>query len=194
MSIETSHTSPRRTSVEKQSAVDVSHNVIVLLKQDHASVKKMFSQFEKCAKREDHSGKLEIANTICVELLVHMLVEEEIFYPAARQVIHDDDMLNEANVEHASAKDLIAQIQATDPTDALYDAKIKVLSEYILHHVKEEETELFPRVRATRQLDLKQMATLLTARRKALMAQLYGRNGKADTERIRRMAGMGESH
>lgn len=122
-------------------------DAIQLLLDDHKKVKKLFKEFEKLAKKEDVEGKVEIANQICEELTVHAMIEEEIFYPAARAAIKDDDMLNEAAVEHATAKDLIAQIQEMSGDDEMYDAKVKVLSEYIDHHVEEEETEMFPKAK-----------------------------------------------
>ena len=84
---------------------------------------------------------------ICVTLTVHATIEEELFYPAAREAEVETDLLDEAEVEHASAKDLIAQIEGMGPDDELYDAKVTVLGEYIDHHVKEEEGEMFPKCR-----------------------------------------------
>jgi hemerythrin superfamily protein len=104
-------------------------------------------------------------------LVVHTTLEEEIFYPAAREALGDeDDLIDEAAVEHASAKDLIAQIQSSDPNDDLYDAKVKVLGEYIDHHVKEEESEMFPKVRKT-ELDLKSLGESLMQRKEELMGE-----------------------
>ena len=84
---------------------------------------------------------------ICAELTAHATAEEEIFYPAARAAIDKVELIDEADIEHASAKDLIAQIEGSSPSDGHYDAKVKVLGEYIDHHVQEEEGEIFPKVR-----------------------------------------------
>jgi hemerythrin-like domain-containing protein len=102
-----------------------------------------------------------------MELKIHTAIEEEIFYPAAREALKDDDLLDEAEVEHASAKDLIAQIEAGSPADDKWDAKVKVLSEYIKHHVKEEQNEMFPQVKKTK-LDLKALGALLLQRKEEL--------------------------
>lgn len=119
-------------------------DAVALLKQDHDEVKAMFKQYEELGDRA-FSGKQKLAEKICLELTRHAIAEEEIFYPAVRADADDaDDLVDEATVEHASAKDLIAQIHAMDPHDDLYDAKVKVLGEYIEHHVKEEEQEMFP--------------------------------------------------
>jgi hemerythrin superfamily protein len=118
------------------------------LTEDHARVKKMFKQYDKLAQSEsDESERQELASMICAELTAHATAEEEIFYPAARKVLNEVDLLDEAEVEHASAKELIAQIQEASPDDELFDAKVKVLGEYINHHVQEEEGEMFPKVR-----------------------------------------------
>lgn len=122
-------------------------DAVVLLKQDHAAVKSMFDEYEKLGARAFVS-KQKLARTICLELTKHALAEEEIFYPAVREKGDEaEDLVDEATVEHASAKDLIAQINSMDAHDDLYDAKVKVLGEYIDHHVKEEENEMFPLAR-----------------------------------------------
>jgi hemerythrin-like domain-containing protein len=141
-------------------------DAIALLKADHAKVKKMFKEFDKL---KDAGKKQDLANVICSELKVHTTIEEEIFYPAAREALADDDLLDEAEVEHASAKDLIAQIEGSSPDGDKWDAKVKVLGEYIDHHVEEEHTEMFPKVRKTR-LDLKALGQELLLRKKQLAA------------------------
>ena len=121
-------------------------DAIAMLKADHAKVKSLFEQFEGLSDRSKVSKK-KIADQICMELSIHAEVEEQVFYPAVREPVNDNDLMNEAEVEHASAKELIAQIMEMDPGDDLYDAKVKVLSEQIEHHVGEEEKEMFPKVR-----------------------------------------------
>ena len=126
-----------------------SQDAIALLKEDHRKVEKLFDQYED-EKDGDEDTKRQLAERICAELTAHAQLEEEVFYPWVKENIDDDemDMLEEAYIEHASAKDLIAQIQGATEVDATYDAKVKVLSEYIKHHVKEEENELFEEVKA----------------------------------------------
>ncbi len=144
-----------------------------LLDADHKAVKKMFKEYEELTSSKAKSAeqkKLDLARQICQELTVHATIEEEIFYPALRAVFSDTDLLAEAEVEHASAKDLIAQIEAMDSADEMFDAKVKVLGEYIDHHVKEERNEMFPKARSARGLDLVAMREELQARKDALMA------------------------
>jgi hypothetical protein len=105
-----------------------------------------------------------------MSLKAHTTIEEEIFYPAAREVLEEEDLLDEAEVEHASAKDLIEQIEGMSPQDDLYDAKVTVLGEYIDHHVKEEETEMFPKLRKT-DLDLKSMGDQMESRKDQLILE-----------------------
>jgi hemerythrin-like domain-containing protein len=143
-------------------------NAIELLMDDHKKVKKLFKEFEKLSKQEDVDGKVEIANQICEELTVHAMLEEEIFYPAARDAIGDEDIVNEAIVEHASAKDLIAQIQEMSGDDEMYDAKVTVLSEYINHHVEEEEKEMFPKAKKAK-MDLEGLGVQIMERKEELM-------------------------
>jgi hemerythrin superfamily protein len=145
-----------------------------LLDADHRAVKKMFKEFEELTgSRARNAGqkKLELARRICMELTVHAQIEEEIFYPALRAVIKETDLLDEAEVEHQSAKDLIAQIQAEPEIDDKVEAKVKVLGEYIDHHVKEERGEIFPKARSARKLNLVAMREDLLARKEELMAE-----------------------
>jgi hemerythrin superfamily protein len=141
-----------------------------LLERDHAEVKKLFKRYEKLADTEaDGAERQELAEQICAMLTVHATIEEEIFYPAAREAEVEDDLLDEAEVEHASAKDLIAQIRSMGPDDELYDAKVTVLGEYIDHHVQEEEGQMFPKCRRAK-MDLAGLATALAERKSELMA------------------------
>ncbi len=143
-----------------------------LLDTDHKAVKKMFKTYEELAGSKARGAaqkKLELAHQICQELTVHATVEEEIFYPALREALKETDILAEAEVEHAGAKDLIAQIEAMEEADEMFDAKVKVLGEYIDHHVKEERNEIFPKARAAKSLDLVAMRDELMARKEALM-------------------------
>jgi len=143
-----------------------------LLARDHAEVKKLFKQYEKLADAEAEGEERQaLAERICAMLTVHATIEEEIFYPAAREADVEDDLLDEAEVEHASAKDLIAQIQSMSPDDELYDAKVKVLGEYVDHHVQEEEGEMFPKCRRAK-MDLAGLAQALAERKSELMAEM----------------------
>ena len=130
---------------------------------DHREVKAMFKEFEGLTDRSK-IGKKKIADQICDALTLHTIIEEEIFYPAVREAIKDDDLMDEALVEHASAKELIAEIAGMEPGEELYDAKVTVLSEQIDHHVSEEEGTMFPKVRKTN-LDLVQLGEVMQARK-----------------------------
>jgi len=142
------------------------------LDNDHKAVKKLFKAYEELMESKARSTaqkKLELAREICQELTVHATIEEEIFYPALRAVLKETDLLAEAEVEHAGAKDLIAQIEAAQEANEMFDAKVTVLGEYIDHHVKEERNEIFPKARAIKKLDLVAMRDELEARKEALM-------------------------
>lgn len=146
-----------------------------LLESDHRAVKKMFKEYEELASSKARSAaqrKTELAKEICMELSVHALIEEEIFYPALRKALSETDLLDEAEVEHQTAKDLIAQIEAMDDSPEILDAKVKVLGEYVDHHVKEERNEIFPKARAARKLDLVKMRDQLEARKAELLEEL----------------------
>lgn len=146
-----------------------------LLDADHKAVKKMFTEYEELteAKGNTREKKRALAERICNELMVHAQIEEEIFYPAIRKPVKDDLMMNEAEVEHTAAKDLIAQIQGMDVSDPMFDAKVTVLGEYIDHHVKEERSEMFTKARATK-VDLVKLRDQLQMRKEELMAELEG--------------------
>ncbi|MBB3638555.1 MULTISPECIES: hemerythrin domain-containing protein [Variovorax] len=146
-----------------------------LLDTDHKNVKKLFTAYDELAHSRAASAtekKRDLAMQICMELQVHTQLEEEIFYPALREAIKEVDLLDEAEVEHASAKELIAQIQDATEVDEKFDAKVKVLGEYIDHHVKEERNEIFVKARAARGLDLVAMREQLAQRKEELMAEM----------------------
>jgi hemerythrin-like domain-containing protein len=145
------------------------NHAIKLLMADHAKVKKLFKEFEKLTKKKEEAGKQELAEQICRELIVHAQLEEEIFYPSARDVLEDDRPLNEATVEHGAAKDLIAQLQSMDVFDPLYDAIVKVLGEYVNHHIEEEENTIFPKVEKAK-MDFEEMGSDI-AERKAILTE-----------------------
>jgi hemerythrin-like domain-containing protein len=150
-------------------------DVCDLLDADHKAVKKMFKDFESLCASHARSApqlRLDLAREICIELTVHAQLEEELFYPALRAVIHETDLIAEAEVEHQTAKDLIAQIEAADTADEEFNAKVKVLGEYIDHHVKEERNEIFPKARAARKLDLVAMRDQAEARKQELLDEL----------------------
>lgn len=139
---------------------------IGLLMDDHRAVKKLFKQFESA---KGATEKNAIAQETCQQLKVHAQIEEELFYPALRGVSEKlDDMLDEAKVEHGVAKDLVAKIEGGDPD--LLDANYKVLTEYVGHHVEEEEGELFPAVIKAK-IDLHELAGALEARKLELLGQ-----------------------
>ena len=146
-------------------------DAIELLIADHKSVKALFQTFKKIQDREGaEDEKADVVQRICSELTVHATIEEEVFYPAVRQAIDDQDLMDEADVEHASAKDLINQLESASPGDDHYDAKVTVLSEMIDHHVKEEESEMFPKARKA--IDVDEVGAELAARKAELAGDL----------------------
>ncbi len=150
------------------------HDPIELLKADHKKVAKMFKDFEK-TKQKDRDAAVELVGQILSELTVHAQIEEEIFYPTMRESGGDKmtHLLDEAEVEHASAKDLIQQIASMSPDEELYDARVKVLGEYVKHHVKEEEDEIFPKAKKAG-VDMEELGTMLAERRQELMREMDG--------------------
>ncbi|UAL09228.1 hemerythrin domain-containing protein [Caulobacter segnis] len=145
---------------------------ITLLKKDHREVEGMFDEYEQL---ESDAEKQALFNKIALALKVHTQIEEEILYPEERGEV-DDDLLDEAYVEHDGAKKLIAEIEAMKPSEEFYDAKVKVLSEYIKHHVKEEEQPggLFSQAKKGDE-DLEAMGERLKARKEELMTKMAGK-------------------
>jgi hemerythrin superfamily protein len=140
-------------------------NALSLLRKDHKMVSELFDDFEKKSKRGENAKMKQIAETICAELTVHATIEEEIFYPALREAFPEhEDVLDEAEVEHASAKELIAKIEAGDD---LFEAQVCVLGEYIRHHVKEEQA-LFAKIQKSRKIDFEELGARLAARKAEL--------------------------
>lgn len=161
-----------KSSSSSRKAAGGPPDAIQLLTTDHAEVRKLFKSYEKLVKDEaDDDEKRQLAEQICTMLTVHSTIEEEIFYPASREVLDEQNLVDEAAVEHACAKDLIAQIQDIDPSDELYDAKVKVLGEYIDHHIKEEQDELFPKLKKAG-LDLAALGEELMTRKEEITGEV----------------------
>lgn len=145
-------------------------DALELLDEDHEAVRKLFAAYRELAANDASEARRKaLAEQICMELTIHARLEEELFYPLVREAIRDDDLMDEAEVEHASAKDLIVQILSMDPHEELYDAKVTVLGEYIDHHIREEQGEMFAKVRRSG-LDLRLLGERLRVRRQELQA------------------------
>ncbi|MBB5215900.1 hemerythrin domain-containing protein [Parapusillimonas granuli] len=144
--------------------------VLSLLLDDHKRAKQLFKDFES---QQDDAAKEDIAHTVCMELQIHTELEERHFYPFLRRQDPEafGDLLDEAKVEHDSAKSLIGQILSMKPGDDLYDAKVIVLGEYVSHHVKEEEEELFPQI-ISKKIDLREMLDPMMETKERMQGQL----------------------
>ena len=159
------------TDTKKSAAGPEAQDAIALLRADHKKVKKLFSDFDKLKEEGSDEDKSAIVEQICNELKVHTELEEEIFYPAVRKAIDDSDLMDEALVEHAGAKDLIAQLEDASLDDELYDAKVTVLGEQIDHHVKEEEGNMFPKAKKAK-VDTEALGATMLKRKIALMGKM----------------------
>lgn len=142
-------------------------DAIALLKADHEAVSQLFAEYEKT---HSVTNKKALVAEICTALSVHAQIEEEIFYPAVKAALKDKLLVPEATVEHGGVKNLIAQLEGVEPDGEMYDAKVKVLSEYVKHHVKEEQTEMFPKAKAS-SLDMVELGARMAARKAELMAR-----------------------
>jgi hemerythrin superfamily protein len=151
----------QKTSQAKDSALS-------LLQQDHREVEAFFEEFETTP---GDQAKEALALKICLALQVHAQIEEEIFYPAVRDVVENRELLDEAIVEHAAAKQLIAEIESMEVGDQLREAKVKVLGEQIRHHVQEEENELFPQVQDGK-LDLDSLGREMASLKQELLKEV----------------------
>ncbi len=155
----------KKTS-EKAAGISKPQEATAMLRADHKRVSDLFTQYEKA---KAPSKKKEIVTKICTELGVHAEVEEQIFYPAVKKALKDKKLVPEATVEHATLKDLIAQVKGVEPDGEIFDAKIKVMSEYVKHHVKEEQNEMFPKAKKTN-LDMMALGAQMAARKVELLA------------------------
>lgn len=166
---------PKDDSAEDQDA-------LALLTADHEAVKALFEEFEDLSEQEEvDDRKAELVQQICNELTVHAQMEEEVFYPAVREAIDDDALMDEADVEHATAKDLIGQLEGMSPGDDHYDAKVIVLGEYVNHHVEEEEGEMFEQVRDS-EIDTAALGVAMAERKSELKAELGIEDNGAEGE------------
>jgi len=183
---------PRTTTRKSPKETSTKQTALTLLKADHAEVKGLFKEFEKLKKAGDADGKEQIVHAACKALAIHAQIEEEIFYPALRNAGVRDDPLDEADVEHSHIKELVAELEDADVSDEFFDARVKVLSEYVEHHVKEEESTLFSAARKA-DVDLASLGQELEAKKAALgreqqpvdVAQLASM-GQADARRTAR--------
>ncbi|HEX8232334.1 MAG TPA: hemerythrin domain-containing protein [Caulobacteraceae bacterium] len=160
--------SQKSSSSDKTAAKGGGTDAIALLKQDHREVEELFSKFEATG---GEKTKAKLAAQICLELKVHTQIEEEIFYPRSREEEVEGDLVDEAVVEHQAAKRLIAEIEAGDPGDEMWEAKVKVLKEMVEHHVQEEEKELFPEAKKAG-MDMQAIGARLAERKAELTAQM----------------------
>lgn len=156
------------TASKKSAAAPKAQEATALLRADHKAVSELFAQYKKT---RSSTMKKSLVTKICNDLTVHAQIEEEIFYPAVKKATKDTTLVPEATVEHATLKELIAQIKDVEPDGEMFDAKVTVLSEYVRHHVKEEQNEMFPKAKATK-LDMKALGAELAARKAELMAAL----------------------
>ena len=147
--------------------VPAAKDAVALLRADHEAVSQLFAEYEKT---RSVPNKKALVAKICTALSVHAQIEEEIFYPAVKAALKDKLLVPEAAVEHAGVKDLIAQLKGLEPDGEMYDAKVKVLSEYVKHHVKEEQNEMFPKARAS-SIDMAELGARMVARNDDLMDQ-----------------------
>ena len=149
-------------------------NAIELLTQDHRTVEDLFEQFEKL-KDDDEEAAAEIIESVCAELQIHDKLETEIFYPAVREEAETEeieDLLDEAEVEHETVRELIEKIEGLEWEDEKLHAHFTVLSEYVKHHVKEEEQEMFPKLRELENLDLESLGAEMAERKAELIAEM----------------------
>ena len=145
-------------------------DALSMLKADHDKVKKMFKDFEKLDSDESQE-KAELVRMACAELKIHSQLENELVYPAIREAIDDDDLMDEALVEHQAAEELISQLERMEPGDEMYDAKFTVLGEYVSHHIAEEQKEMFPKAKKAK-IDLAGLGEQMLARKQELIKEI----------------------
>jgi hemerythrin superfamily protein len=161
----------------KQQSRSSNHDAIALLREDHKKVQKLFKEYQEAKGGPKKKARVE---EVCTDLTVHSQVEEELFYPEARDAIDAMDIMDEAEVEHTVAKQLIEELKVMQPNDPLYNAKFTVLGEYVTHHIKEEQNEMFPKVKKAK-INLDSLGEQMAARKLELLAAAEGeqkRKGK----------------
>jgi iron-sulfur cluster repair protein YtfE (RIC family) len=163
-------TKPKSKTPSTAQAPSKSPDATAMLKADHQLVSKLFDEYENA---RSATSKTQTVARICSELSVHAQLEEEIFYPAVKQALNDTELVPEATVEHATLKDLISQVEGVEPVGEMFNAKIKVLREYVEHHVKEEQDEMFPKAKASK-LDLMGLGAQMANRKAEILAQKAG--------------------
>lgn len=160
-------TKSEKNKVTTKAAKAPAKDATVILKADHKLVDGLFKEYESTTSAKK---KKELVEKICKELTIHAQVEEEIFYPAVKKALKDHELVPEATVEHNSLKRLIAEIEGIEPDGEMYDAKVTVLSEYVKHHVKEEEKEMFPKAKKA-DLDMLKLGGEIVERKQDLEAK-----------------------
>jgi hemerythrin superfamily protein len=164
----TTHTAAERSQSRAESAAH--REVIDMLKDDHKRVLKAFREFEKLDPHKDPERCQSLVTQTCNELRLHAELEEQCFYPAARHGVREEDLIEEAEVEHAAAKRLLEELEKMGPDDEKFSATFKVLGEYVKHHIGEEEHEIFPQLSRAK-LDWQKLQEDMMEQRKTLMSQ-----------------------
>lgn len=155
-------------STPRKPTPDAKHDALALLRADHDKVKQLLREFDELkGSDDDDERKAELVDAICYELTLHTMIEEEIFYPTLRAAIDDDELMDEAEVEHAGARELISQLEVMYPGDDHFDATVTVLGEEIVHHIAKEESDMFDAARACG-IDLDELGERLSARKEEL--------------------------
>jgi hemerythrin superfamily protein len=162
-------TASTRTAAAKSSSRSRAKDAIAMLREDHKKVLGLFEDYEKA---RSASVKKRLVQQICEELTIHTQIEEEIFYPEFKAALKDKELVPEARVEHDSVKALIAQVQDKEPDGEDFDAKVKVMGEFVKHHVKEEQNEMFRKAKESR-LDLVDLGERMAALKEQLTLQLH---------------------
>jgi hemerythrin superfamily protein len=161
-----------RARKAKATQEEQKNDALSMLSEDHQHVKELFAEFEQIREQKNaDEQKKELVREICIEFTIHAKTEEELFYPVCREVINDEELLDEAEVEHDSAKELVQQLQSMNPSSDHYDAKVIVLREYINHHVNEEETKIFPQMQKSK-IDLEMLGEKIAQRKEELHADM----------------------
>lgn len=168
-------------------------DVIDILIEDHKKVAALFAEFQEIKGHADDETKQTLVEIACTELVIHAQVEEEFLYPALRDAFNEQGLIDEAEVEHALARQLIGELEAMHPGDDLYDAKFTVLGEYVKHHIEEEQNRIFPRMKKTA-MDLESLGQDIRQRRNELRSEFgmpdtdYEEDNDSDDEKFRQQA------